>query len=283
MSIVVFSSSELKETGQSLAVSALATYMAIEHNQKMLIVATDFNDNTLEDCFWQPQKEEFIIDRTLALDRITTMDSGVEGLIKIVSSSKTSPEIVRNYSKVVLRERLDILESPNTKNRDEYNKIAVSYANIIQIANKFYDYVFVDLDSRMNLSEYEQIMQLGDVIILTLTQNLRCINNFVELKNKNHFYNNKKIIPIINRYDRYSKYNKKNVSRYLKEKKLMPTISYNTLFSEACSEGKIVDYFLKIRNVKADETDRNKIFIYEVAELSEYVLEKIKDVQNKRV
>ena len=42
MSIVVFSSSELKETGQSLAISALATYMAIEHNQKMLIVATDF-------------------------------------------------------------------------------------------------------------------------------------------------------------------------------------------------------------------------------------------------
>ncbi len=283
MSIVVFSSSELKETGQSLAISALATYMAIEHNQKMLIVATDFNDNTLEDCFWQQKKEEFVIDRTLALDRVTTMDSGVEGLIKIVSSSKTSPEIVRNYSKVVLRDRLDILVSPDTKSRDEYNKIAISYASIIQTANRFYDYVFVDLDNKMNLSEYEQIMQLADVIVLTLTQNLRCINNFVELKNKNHFYNNKKIIPTITRYDRYSKYNRKNVSRYLKEKKLMPTISYNTLFSEACSEGKIVDYFLKMRNVKADETDRNKIFIYEIAELSEYVLEKIKDVQNKRV
>ena len=283
MSIVVFSSSELKETGQSLAISALATYMAIEHNQKMLIVATDFNDNTLEDCFWQQKKEEFVIDRTLALDRVTTMDSGVEGLIKIVSSSKTSPEIVRNYSKVVLRDRLDILVSPDTKSRDEYNKIATCYASIIQTANRFYDYVFVDLDNKMNLSEYEQIMQLADVIVLTLTQNLRCINNFVELKNKNHFYNNKKIIPTITRYDRYSKYNRKNVSRYLKEKKLMPTISYNTLFSEACSEGKIVDYFLKMRNVKADETDRNKIFIYEIAELSEYVLEKIKDVQNKRV
>ena len=283
MSIVVFSRSELKETGQSLAISALATYMAIEHNQKMLIVATDFNDNTLEDCFWQQKKEEFVIDRTLALDRVTTMDSGVEGLIKIVSSSKTSPEIVRNYSKVVLRDRLDILVSPDTKSRDEYNKIATSYASIIQTANRFYDYVFVDLDNKMNLSEYEQIMQLADVIVLTLTQNLRCINNFVELKNKNHFYNNKKIIPTITRYDRYSKYNRKNVSRYLKEKKLMPTISYNTLFSEACSEGKIVDYFLKMRNVKADETDRNKIFIYEIAELSEYVLEKIKDVQNKRV
>ena len=123
MSIVVFSSSELKETGQSLAISALATYMAIEHNQKMLIVATDFNDNTLEDCFWQQKKEEFVIDRTLALDRVTTMDSGVEGLIKIVSSSKTSPEIVRNYSKVVLRDRLDILVSPHTKSRDDKQQI----------------------------------------------------------------------------------------------------------------------------------------------------------------
>lgn len=61
----------------------------------------------------------------------------------------------------------------------------------------------------------------------------------------------------------------------------MPTISYNTLFSEACSEGKIVDYFLKMRNVKADETDRNKIFIYEIAELSEYVLEKSKMCRTK--
>ena len=51
MAIIVFSSSEKKETGQTLTTAALATYMSIEHNQKMLIVSTDFNDGTLEDCF----------------------------------------------------------------------------------------------------------------------------------------------------------------------------------------------------------------------------------------
>lgn len=34
MAIIVFSSSEKKETGQTLTTAALATYMSIEHNQK---------------------------------------------------------------------------------------------------------------------------------------------------------------------------------------------------------------------------------------------------------
>ena len=44
MAIIVFNSNEKKETGQTLTTAALATYMSIEHNQKMLIVSTDFND-----------------------------------------------------------------------------------------------------------------------------------------------------------------------------------------------------------------------------------------------
>ena len=161
MAIIVFNSNEKKETGQTLTTAALATYMSIEHNQKMLIVSTDFNDGTLEDCFWPQKKEEIIIDRTIPLDRITQMDSGVEGLAKIVSSSKTSPEIIRNYSRVVLKDRLDVLVAPDTRERTEYNKIAIAYPNILQMANRFYDYIFVDLNKNMNLTEYEQIMKLS--------------------------------------------------------------------------------------------------------------------------
>lgn len=283
MAIIVFSSSEKKETGQTLTTAALATYMSIEHNQKMLIVSTDFNDGTLEDCFWPQKKEEIIIDRTIPLDRITQMDSGVEGLAKIVSSSKTSPEIIRNYSRVVLKDRLDVLVAPDIRERTEYNKIAIAYPNILQMANRFYDYIFVDLNKNMNLTEYEQIMKIADVIVLTLNQKLKSINNFAKLREKEQFYNSRKVIPILDKYDKFSKYNNKNVSRCLKEKKIIPTVSYNTLFAEACSEGKIVDYFLKMRNVKADETDRNKMFIYEIAELSECIINKLLELQNKKV
>ena len=37
-----------------------------------------------------------------------------------------------------------------------------------------------------------------------------------------------------------------------------------------------------MRNVKADETDRNKMFIYEIAELSECIINKLLELQNKK-
>ena len=68
--------------------------------------------------------------------------------------------------------------------------------------------------------EYEQIMKIADVIVLTLNQKLKSINNFAKLREKEQFYNSRKVIPILDKYDKFSKYNNKNVSRCLKEKKI---------------------------------------------------------------
>ena len=56
MAIVTFYSNDKKETGQSLSVAAIAAHMAIAHNYKILVVSTDFNDLTLENCFWEYNK-----------------------------------------------------------------------------------------------------------------------------------------------------------------------------------------------------------------------------------
>ena len=47
MAIVTFKSNELKETGQSLSIAAIAAQMAIDHNYKILVVSTNFKDRTL--------------------------------------------------------------------------------------------------------------------------------------------------------------------------------------------------------------------------------------------
>ena len=60
---------------------------------------------------------------------------------------------------------------------------------------------------------------------------------------------------LLGRYDTFSKYNIKNVTRYLKEKKPILAIPYNTLYFESCSEGKVVDFMLRFKNL--DESDRN--------------------------
>jgi len=57
MAIIAFWSDEEKETGQTLSMVAVSTHMAIEHNYRILNVSTNFKDQTLEECYWNIEKE----------------------------------------------------------------------------------------------------------------------------------------------------------------------------------------------------------------------------------
>lgn len=278
MAIITFRSNELKETGQSLSLAAVATQMSIEHSYKSLIVSTNFKDLTLENCFWELDRLNKPIITGQGPARIG-VDNGIEGLIKILASNKTSNEIVKNYSKTILRDRLDMLLSPNTENYEDYIQIASSYTEILQIANRYYDLVFVDLSSRMRAKEAQDILDISDIIILNLSQRLKTIDDIVELRQKDEFYKRNNIMLLIGRYDSFSKYNIKNVTRYMHEKKLVSAVPYNTLFFESCSEGKIIDFFLKLRNI--DANDRNHTFVDEVSKIDENIIYKLQELQMK--
>ncbi len=278
MAIVTFCSNEIKETGQTLSLSAVATYMAIEHNYKILVVSTDFNDLSLENCFWEYEKIR--TSGGIKKDQNIGIESGIEGLIKALKSNRTSNEIIKNYSRIVLKDRLDILLTPATKSYQEYTKIAENYVDILQVAKRYYDLVFVDLSKKMPRTETASILKLSDVVVINMTQRLKTIDDFIALREANEFYKRKNIMLLMGRYDRNSKYNTKNVTRYLKEKKTVLAVPYNTLFLEACSEGQIIEFMLKAKNVE-DELDANNIFIKEVQSVDESIIFKLQELQMK--
>lgn len=280
MAIVTFYSTAKKEAAQTLSLVATATYMAIEHNYKILIVSTSFDDLSLENCFWEYDKirPTGIVKNE---KKNVGLDSGIEGLIKVLRSNKTSTEIVKDYSRTVLRDRLDILLAPATKDDKEYTQIASNYVEIIQTANRYYDFVFVDLNKHMPQQEAETIKQMSDIDFVGLTQNLKNMNDFIDLRENNEFYRRRNIMLFVGKYDRFSKYNNKNIMRYLKEKKELCVVPYNTLFFEACSEGTVIDFLLKIRNL-ADETDRNASFVNELKQTDKNILAKIQELQMRQ-
>ena len=85
---------------------------------------------------------------------------------------------------------------------------------------------------------------------------------------------------LIGRYDKYSKYNAKNISRYLGEKNQVLTIPYNTLFFEATEEAGVPDLFLRFRK-SLDADDRNAFFIEEVRRASENIVYRLQNLQMK--
>lgn len=279
MSVVTFWNSGKEETGKTLAIAAISTYMAIEHNYRILVISTSKDDKTIENCFWKQKKTK----KNLGLFGPNTniaMEEGVDGLIKIMKSNKLAPENITNYTKIVFKDRLEILQSYKG-NSEEYKEITNMYPDIINLANNYYDLVLVDLDSNINSSIVEKIIEASNLVVINLSQRLTSIDNFLEIRQKNAMFKAKKTLLLIGRYDKYSKYSIKNISRYMNEKNIVSTIPYNTLFFEAAEEGKVPDLFLRLRKT-VDEDDRNGFFIAEVGRTVENIIYRLQNLQTKR-
>ena len=172
------------------------------------------------------------------------------------------------------------MPSIRTESYQEYEKIRTIYKEIIQTANKYYDLVIVDLNKGLDNNIATEILECSDLIVVSITQRLKIINAYMELKKENPIFAQNNIMTLIGRYDRFSKYSGKNVARYLGEKKEPLLIPYCTLFFESCNEGKIADFFLRFR--KISDTDRNAIFINEVKKTSEKIIYKLQELQMRR-
>lgn len=282
MSIIAFWSDNTSETAQTLSMVALTTYMSIEHNYRILDVTTNFSDSTLEDCFWNYKKEaeNVIIPKGIPGARGTGMEEGIEGLMKVINSNKITPNAINDYTRVVFKDKFDVLPAPKTKKYEDYEAITPAYPEILKAANEAYDMVFVDVSKRMPRADKEAILELADVVVVNITQRLKLIENWKELKENNELFKDPKMMTLIGRYDKFSKFNKKNVTRFLKEKRTVSAVAYNTLFFESCAEGEVVDFFLKMRRI--DKTDRNAVFIDEIRQFSDAVIYKTQEMKMKR-
>lgn len=278
MSIVTFWSNGIEQTGKTLSIAAIATYMAIEHNYRILIVTTGYNDSSIESCFWKPKKQK----RNLGLFGPNTkidFEEGISGLTKIMKSNKLSPDIIKNYTKTIFKDRLEVLQTFK-ESKNEYSQVRKMYPEIINLANKYYDLVLVDLDKQVEDDISEMILGNSNLIVINLSQRLSSINKFMEIREEKPILNSKKTLLLIDRYDKFSKYNIKNISRYMGEKNKVSTIPYNTLFFEACEEAGVPDLFLRLRK-QVDSEDRNAFFLGEVKRATENIMYRLEDLQMK--
>lgn len=276
MAVVSFWGNSRRETGQTLSVVAIGTAMAIEHNYKILVISTGFKDRTMEDCFWDGNNKAVV--NSIVGEKQPGINNGVEGLIKIIQSNRTSSNIIKDYAKVVFKDRLDILLSPATEDPREYNSMTQYYKNIIKLADKEYDLVLIDIDKRMNSNDKTAILQESNAIMITLRQSVESIETAKVLRETNPAERNNNIIFLAGKYDYDSKYNTKNITRYLKEPREISAIPYNKLYDEAAMEGKVADFVLKYRGMP-DITDRNVKFIEEAKRTCENIIYKLQELQ----
>ena len=273
MAIISFWSNGKTETGKAAAIAAITTFLGIQRNFKILVLDTKFNDYFYQDCYWEEDKTIKLIHGQSAK---TNIASGISGLTKAILSNKTSPEIVTNYTKLVFKDRLEILTDTKVE-KEDYETHKKVFKDIAKIASKYYDLVFIDIDASLDENTTNSLLEISDLIVANISQKMRQINAFIKAKEENPIIREKPVISLLGKFDKNSKYTAKNVSRYMKEKETICTIPYNTLFFEACNEGEVADFFIKYR--KINPKDKNALFLEEVKKTAEKIIYKLQELQ----
>lgn len=278
MSVITFVKNIEEQSGKTMSLVAIATHMAVENNNRILIISTTNKEDKINSCYFE-EKQTKKIKLGIFGENKTTIESesGIEGLSKVVRSNKLKPEMITNYTKVVFKDRLEIILGAEKK-ADREEEIAEEYIELINVANMYYDKVFVDLDNNLDEEIRKKIIDNSDIVVINTSQNYSSLKKLKEDKERNELLKLPKTLLLIGRYDKFSKYNVKNITRYLQERNKILTIPYNTLYFEATNEAGVPDLFLRLRKL-GDYDDRNVIFVEEIKRAAENITYRLQELE----
>ena len=123
MAIVTFWNADREQSGVSISTVAVATKMAIERNLKVLIVSAAYNDSTIKNCFW---KDNAVRKKIMADSSNVAIENGVEGLSRLLSSNKITPDTITDYTHVIFKDVLEVLDG-YIEDKNKTNILIFSY------------------------------------------------------------------------------------------------------------------------------------------------------------
>lgn len=274
MPTITFWSNNEKAIGQSVAAALATTVMAMEHNYKILLVSADYNDTTIENCFGAQESNKDIV-KSLVSQNQFNLDSGINGLLKLADSNRVTPELIHDYTKIIFKNRLEILYSPINVEKERKSIIMEEFKNIIINASRYYDYVIVDLKKGIEYTSQLEILEMSDVIVGNIEQGIRDIEKLLQ-KNETRSLINKMVWNIC-KYDNKSKFNSKNLMRKILKKQTIYEIPYNTLVYDATQEGNLIELLIRLRTLKNE--DENLEFVKKIQELVQGILLKYQETR----
>ncbi len=247
-------------------VAAVAMMLTIKGRYRTLITQTHYGDMSLENSFFDPDKKA----------KFDTSDTGIDALDRLLRSNKLTPENIPNYATPIMRNgMLELLYGTFKNDKDSYNRILETMPIIIDYANQFYDIVLVDLNKGVDSAEVNSILQKSDLIVVNMSQSKMILRKVLKDINSLKILQEKPVIPVLGRFDRYSLMSQKNIARTYNYKKKIYSLPYNTKFFDSCNQGSVDKFFIECANADIG-TDRNGYFISEVSALTDAIIEIVK-------
>lgn len=256
------------KVGQTHAAIALATLMAIEEDYSNILIYSQWLSNKISSAY-----EEYYTLKSKGVFGNSSM--GITALTRLGGSNKLTPESIRNYSKPILKQRLDTMYGLNAVTREQFQDLVKNFPSIVQKANEAYDIVWVDSSKGMEKEYIRETLKSADLVICTLSQDITVLDEEIRELNSNEILKEKQKILLMCDYESKSRYNIPNIKRKFGIREPIFSIPRNYVFVDCCNDGDVVEGFF-YKNLNAEAKEYNGYFISEVRKVIQQILGLIK-------
>ncbi len=247
--LIAFWSSHHGQTGSSTNLIALSLAIALNEKAKVLVSHSQNGENQVERAL-VPDIDTYLED--------TLCNYGLEPVLRLTKNGLLSIDNLSDYTIPLLKNNgYDLLAGVRRKMDGTQEKIVYenAFLKAIDIANKKYDYVFVDLASGFVNELSKRIINISDMVVININQNKYLLET---IKNSEYIESiRKKSIFCIGRYDDSIKANKKNIDRKYKLKKVI-SVPYSAQMIDLINRGEVLELFG--RNILEKKKERSKFF-----------------------
>ena len=284
MSIITFFSIENSITNQTSSLLTSAISMGINRNVKILVIEATYTNQSMTKAFFKNNEssiKKFVKD--INGNKID-ISSGLHGCISAVSSNKLTSDGVSTYATPILENgRLDILFGINNISKREYDNCIDKLPELVHIAQNYYDLIYIDLEKYdlKDIPKWEsEILKMSDLKIVSLPQDIYMIDKFSKMwGHEEPLLLKPRVIPLLTKEDKDSKYNCDNVAREISARPGMPSIIYNTLLMESLQEGTLANYmYTLITNSKTD--NQTQAFLDAIDDLNLLIYDRLQQLIN---
>lgn len=261
MGQIAFWSHRHGQSGNSANMIAVATLIGMEYMTRTLISHTHYAMSSLESTFLK--------EKATAANDLEYSNFGIDALERLARSNRLTPNLVKDYSDTILRDRLELLRGTAKPSEELFSSIHDVIQSILDAVKGYYNLSMIDVSSGTRNVLTNAVLATSDVIVVNLNQNIAVLEEF--FKNEHPTLKDKQYVIALGQYDRHSKYNVANIKRMFKPKAPIFTVPHCTGFMDALNDKSVVEFFLRNKNVGGNHD--NHYFMSEVRKLAKGIFD----------
>lgn len=240
---VVFWSPVPGQTGNTTNLIAAAALLGLEYSSRILLFG-HLQSRRL------PIEQAFL-KRSLGEEELASAsDSGIDALMRLAQNRKLSPEMIRDYTLPLLKDRLDLLPGSNKADKAFILGVKDVLEPLLDTAKRHYDLTLIDGGSGMGSGWTQALLQNADLVIVSLNQNRFMLERFFQYQEDQ--LRGKQLLLVLGQYDRHSRRTSKNIARQHKVNIPIYPVPHHADFMDASQEGRVIDFLFRNRSVPRD-------------------------------